>query len=47
MKEDYIRYSIRLTKQQDEQLKALAEKNGLTMSTMIRYLILQEINKTR
>ena len=45
VKEDYIRYTLRLTKEQNEQLKNLAKKNGLTSATMIRFLIMQELNK--
>ncbi len=45
MKEEYIRYTLRLTKEQNEQLKNLAKKNGLTSAAMIRFLIMQFINK--
>ena len=45
MKDDYIRYTLRLTKEQNEQLKNLAKKNGLTSAGMIRFLIMQFINK--
>ncbi len=45
MKEDYIRYTLRLTKEQNEKLKALAKRNGLTTAGMIRFLIMQELNK--
>lgn len=45
MKDEYIRYTLRLTKEQNEQLKNLAKKNGLAVSAMIRFLIMQELNK--
>ena len=45
MKDEYIRYTLRLTKDQNEQLKDLAKKNGLSMSAIIRMAIMQVINK--
>ena len=47
MKEEYIRYTLRLTKEQSEQLKNLAKKNGLSTLSMLRFLIMQELNKNK
>lgn len=43
MKNDYIK--IRLTATEKKQIKEMAENNGLTVSSYIRYLIAKEIVK--
>ena len=44
-KEKFKRYTLRLEQEVDENLQRLAKKNGLSMASMIRFLIMQELNK--
>lgn len=46
-KEKFKRYTIRLEQEVDENLQRLAKKNGLSMASMIRFLIMQALNKEK
>ncbi len=39
------RFELRLTKELYEKIKALAAENGLTMTTMIKIILLDYLNK--